>query len=107
MRLTTGAALGLGGNQSVGLGVGATTAGFFATAPPSPFLAVMMIWLLSVKTSTQASLMQSACAANGAERDKKSMRMNKGFMCRHDKCVMGLMPLLAGLTVDSCDTLSS
>jgi len=68
---------------------------------------VMMIWLLSVKTSTQASLMQSACAANGAEREKKSMRMIKGFMCRHDKWAKGLIPLLTALTVDSCDTLSS
>jgi hypothetical protein len=51
--------------------------------------------------------MQSACAANGAEREKESMRMIKGFMCRHDKCVLGLIPVLTGLTVDSCDTLSS
>ena len=107
MRLTTGTALGLGGNHSVGFGIGVTTVGFLTTAPPSPFLAVMMIWLLSVKTSTQAVVSQSARAGGGVDRDKKRMRMNKGFMCRHDKCVLGLMPLLAGLTVDSCDTLSS
>ena len=81
--------------------------GFLTTAPPSPFLAVMMIWFLCVKTSTQAVVSQSAFAAAGVERDRKRMRMNKGFMCRHDKCVLGLMPMLAGLTVDSCDTLSS
>ena len=107
MRLTVGTALGLGGNHSVGLGVGATTVRFFATVPPSPFLAVMMIWLLSVNTSTQAVVSQPAIAAAGVEREMNRMRMNKGFMCRHDKCVPGLMPLLAGLSVDSCDTLSS
>jgi len=62
---------------------------------------------LCVKTSTQAVVSQSAIAAAGVDRVMKRMRMNKRFMCRHDKCVLGLMPLLAGLTVDSCDTLSS
>ena len=89
------------------MGVGATTVRFLTTAPPSPFLAVMMIWLFCVKTSTQAVVSQSAVAAAGVERDMKRMRTNKRFMRRHDKCVQGLIPVLAGLTVDSCDTLSS
>jgi hypothetical protein len=35
------------------------------------------------------------------------MRINKRFMCRHDKWALGLILELAALTVDSCDTLSS
>ena len=102
-----GTALGFGGNHSVGLGVGATTVRFLTTAPPSPFLAVMMIWLSCVKTSTQALVVQSATALAGVDKVMKRMRINKRFMCRHDKWALGLIPVLAALTVDSCDTLSS
>ena len=102
-----GAALGFGGNHSVGLGVGATTVRFLTTAPPLPFLAVMMIWLFWVKTSTQALVVQSATALAGVNKEMKRMRINKRFMCRHDKWALGLIPVLTALTVDSCDTLSS
>ncbi|MEY4337559.1 MAG: hypothetical protein RL680_454 [Actinomycetota bacterium] len=91
----------------MGLGVGTTTVDFLTTAPPFPFLAVMMIWLFCVKTSTHAVVVQSAIALAGVDSEMKRMRISKRFMCRHDKCVLGLMPVLAGLTVDSCDTLSS
>lgn len=107
MRLIAGTALGLGGNHSVGLGVGASTVRFLTTAPPSPFLAVMMIWLSWVKTSTQALVVHSATALAGVKSEIKRMRINKRFMCRHDKWAKGLIPGLAALTVDSCDTLSS
>jgi hypothetical protein len=50
---------------------------------------------------------QSATALAGANKEMKRMRINKRFMCRHDKCVLGLIPVLTALTVDSCDTLSS
>jgi len=102
-----GAALGFGGNHSVGLGVGATTVRFLTTAPPLPFLAVMMIWLFWVKTSTQALVVQSATALAGVNKEMKRMKINKRFMCRHDKWAKGLIPVLTALTVDSCDTLSS
>ena len=107
MRLIAGTALGLGGNHSVGLGVGASTVRFLTTAPPSPFLAVMMIWLSCVKTSTQALVVHSATALAGVNKEMERMRINKRFMCRHDKWAKGLIPELAALTVDSCDTLSS
>ena len=105
--MTVGTAFGFGGNHSVGLGVGATTVRFLTTAPPLPFLAVMMIWLFWVKTSTHALVVQSAIAGAGVDKEMKRMRINMGFMCRHDKWAKGLIPVLAGLTVDTCDTLSS
>ena len=107
MRFSVGTALGFGGNHSVGLGVGATTVRFLTTAPPLPFLAVMMIWLFWVKTSTQALVVQSATALAGVNKVMKRIRINKRFMCRHDKWAEGLIPVLTALTVDSCDTLSS
>ena len=60
-----------------------------------------------MKTSTQAVVVQSAIALAGVDKKMKRMRISKRFMCRHDKWALGLMPELAGLTVDSCDTLSS
>jgi hypothetical protein len=50
---------------------------------------------------------QSAIAGAGVDKEMKRMRINMGFMCRHDKWAKGLIPVLAGLTVDTCDTLSS
>ena len=100
-----GTALGLGGNHNVGLGVGATTVRFLTSAPPSPFLAVMMIWLSCVKTSTQALDVQSATALAGVNKVMNRMRIDKRFMCRHDKWALRLIPVLAGPTVDSCDRL--
>jgi hypothetical protein len=50
---------------------------------------------------------QSATALAGVNKVMKRMRINKRFMCRHDKWAKGLIPVLAALTVDSCDTLSS
>ena len=105
VRFTVGRGLGFGGNHRVGLDIGLATRGFFVTSPPFPLRAVMMIWLFSVKTSTQAVVEQSATACVGIEKAMKSMRIINRFMCGDDKCVMRLMPLADGLTVDSCDTL--
>ena len=105
VRFTVGTGFGLGGNHNVGFGFGATPVGFLVAVPPLPLFAVMMIWLFSVKTSTQAVVEQSALATVGNDKTIKTMRISKRFMCRDDKCVMRLMAYVSGLTVDTCDTL--
>ena len=107
VRLTVGTGLGLGGNHSVGCGFGLVTTGLFVADPPLPFLAVMMIWLFCVNTSTQAELEQSAIASDGIAKARKRMVIIKRFMCRDDSCAIGPIPQPTALTVDTCDTLSS